>query len=208
MSAKLRLKGPIHLACSDTECWKCKRSTPVFAIEASDLKDLEDGDASQPVGEPVFVHDIAGKLPASLQAGLTAHAPNYLPTFSRTAVSGTTGPRPVWGVRGRLEAAGGRQVEPCQRCADRSDPEPSDARQGRSSAGRDAGDRCYGDRDRQRCSQGAGCVGWRTLLAHGRSWLLGGQPPCRGVELVDIAQGVQMTILSTSSRLIWSVRRS
>lgn len=84
MSAKLRLKGPIHLACSETECWKCKRSTPVFAIEASDLKDLDHGDVSQPVGEPVFVHDIAGKLPASLQAGLTEHAPNYLPTFSRT----------------------------------------------------------------------------------------------------------------------------
>lgn len=88
MSARLRLKGPIHLACSDTECWKCKRSTPVFAIEASDLKDLERWDASQPVGEPVFVHDIAGNLPASLQAGLTEHAPNYRPTLSRT--TGTT----------------------------------------------------------------------------------------------------------------------
>lgn len=88
MSAKLRLKGPIHLACSETECWKCKRSTPVFAIEASDLKNLEHGDASQPVGEPVFVHDIVGNLPASLQAGLTEHAPHYQPTPSRT--TGTT----------------------------------------------------------------------------------------------------------------------
>jgi len=84
VSAKLRLKGPIHLACSETECWKCKRATPVFAIEASDLKNLEHGDASQPVGEPVFVHDIVGKLPASLQAGLTEHAPHYQPTLSRT----------------------------------------------------------------------------------------------------------------------------
>jgi hypothetical protein len=84
MSAKLRLKGPIRLACSHVTCWKCERTTPVFAIEASDLKNLEDGDLSQPLGKPVFVYAIAGNLPASLQAGLTEHAPNYRPTFSRT----------------------------------------------------------------------------------------------------------------------------
>lgn len=88
MSAKLRLKGPIQLACSHTDCWKCQRPTPVFAIEASDLKNLADGDPSRPLGKPVFVYDIAGNLPASLQAGLTAHAPNYRPTFSLT--TGTT----------------------------------------------------------------------------------------------------------------------
>ena len=88
MSAKLRLKGPICLVCSDTECWKCKRTTPVVAIEARDLKDLEDGDASRPIGEPIFVHGIEGNLPALLQSGLTEHAPHYQPTLSRT--TGTT----------------------------------------------------------------------------------------------------------------------
>ncbi len=84
MGTKLRLKGPIRLACSHADCWKCQRRTPVFAIEASDLKSLADGDPSQPLGKPVFLYDIAGNLPSSLREGLTEHAPNYRPTFSRT----------------------------------------------------------------------------------------------------------------------------
>ena len=58
MRAELRLKGPTLLACSDTERWKCKQSAPDYATEPSNLKDLDHVDASQPVGEPVFVRDM------------------------------------------------------------------------------------------------------------------------------------------------------
>jgi hypothetical protein len=39
----VRLRGPVQLASSETNCWKCKKPTPVHALLAADLEDFEPG---------------------------------------------------------------------------------------------------------------------------------------------------------------------
>jgi hypothetical protein len=82
----LKLYGPIKLARSQAQCWKCKQVTPVAAIIAAAIEEFEDGKGFGKHDEPTFVYEVESEdMPDALQSVLSRLAPNYKPIYSRTA---------------------------------------------------------------------------------------------------------------------------
>ena len=78
-----KLFAPLRLATADAQCWKCKATTPVHALVASDMEDAEA--ELDRIGEAVFVWDVDGHdMPVHLAVALRAQAPGYIPRYSRT----------------------------------------------------------------------------------------------------------------------------
>ena len=81
----VRLHGPVQLASAETDCWKCKKATPVHALLAADLEDFEPVEEPMRVEAPTFVYDLdPNALPAHVMRSIPRIAPNYKPTYSRT----------------------------------------------------------------------------------------------------------------------------
>lgn len=81
----VRLHGPVELASSETECWKCHKVTPVLALLAADVEEFVAGEEPERNEAPSFVYDLdEDALPPEVQASLGAAAPNYKPVYSRT----------------------------------------------------------------------------------------------------------------------------
>jgi hypothetical protein len=81
----MKLYGPIRLARSTTECWKCKKETPVSAIIAAAIEEVEDGKGLGKYDEETFVYEIEQEdIPTVLQNVLARLAPNYKAIYSRT----------------------------------------------------------------------------------------------------------------------------
>jgi hypothetical protein len=81
----LKLYGPIKLARSMTDCWKCKKETPVAALIASDLEDVEDGKGQGKFGSPAYVYEVPEDgMPGVLKYPLQQLASQYKPIYSRT----------------------------------------------------------------------------------------------------------------------------
>jgi hypothetical protein len=81
----LKLYGPIKLARSTAECWKCKKQTPVAALIASDLEDVEDGKGQGKFGGTAYVYEVPEDgLPGVLKYPLQQLASQYKPIYSRT----------------------------------------------------------------------------------------------------------------------------
>lgn len=81
----LRLYGPIKLARATMECWKCKRETPVAALIASDLEDVEDGKGQGKFGSTAYVYEVSEDgIPDSLKHTLRQLVSHYQPAYSRT----------------------------------------------------------------------------------------------------------------------------
>lgn len=81
----IALQGPIGLACAQTECWSCHQTTPVYALIASKVLEVEDGDVVEETEDESFVYDISQEdMPLALSNALGRAASSYVPTFSRT----------------------------------------------------------------------------------------------------------------------------
>lgn len=81
----IRLHGPVQLASSETECWKCHRWTPVHALVAADVEEFAPGEESMRLEEPAFVYGISpDALPPEVKASVAKTAPNFKPLYSRT----------------------------------------------------------------------------------------------------------------------------
>lgn len=75
-----RLFSPVHLVTAETRCWKCSRTTLVYALQVDDLEDNEDADDDGPMllEKPTFVYDLeVHRVPAPVVAQLVTLAPNY-----------------------------------------------------------------------------------------------------------------------------------
>ncbi|MFN6997224.1 MAG: hypothetical protein ACK4PH_23765 [Aquincola tertiaricarbonis] len=47
----IRLHGPVQLASSEIECWKCHRQTPVHALLAADVEEFAPGEEPMRIEE-------------------------------------------------------------------------------------------------------------------------------------------------------------
>lgn len=81
----IELQGPIELASTSTSCWKCSKPTPVHALVAGDVLEIEDGEVVYQTERRTFVYEIdAEQLPPAIRDAVVAAASNYRPTLSRT----------------------------------------------------------------------------------------------------------------------------
>jgi hypothetical protein len=81
----LRLHGPLRLAFARADCWKCNKSTPVVALAAAGVEDLEFEEDDAEGADASFIHDIGEEdMPPVLIEALARLAPYYRPTYSRT----------------------------------------------------------------------------------------------------------------------------
>ena len=83
----LRLHGPIQLATSETECWKCHKTTPSQSLMAEDIESFSSyaKNGSRRNNRRTFFYQVsADSMPAELKAVLAERAPHFKPTFSRT----------------------------------------------------------------------------------------------------------------------------
>jgi len=81
----MRLHGPVELASGEVRCWKCQKTTPVFALLTTDLEEVEPDQEVDRLEAPAFLYDLSpGALPPAVKAELAKLAPNYRPTYSRS----------------------------------------------------------------------------------------------------------------------------
>lgn len=65
----VRLHGPVELASGETVCWKCHKTTPVFALLTADLEEVEPGQEVERLEAPAFIYDLSpGALPSAMRA--------------------------------------------------------------------------------------------------------------------------------------------
>jgi hypothetical protein len=84
-SKGLLLRGPLGLASAEVECWKCSHSTPVAALTAAGVVDLDFDDGEQEDESGSFVYGIEEhEMPAELVTLLAVAAPQYRPAYSGT----------------------------------------------------------------------------------------------------------------------------
>lgn len=82
----VRLCGPVELASSEIECWKCHMATPVHALVAADVEEFIDGEEPFKVEAKTFVYELSpDAIPVAVTSVLAQAAANYTPTFSRMA---------------------------------------------------------------------------------------------------------------------------
>lgn len=76
------LCGPIFLAKSRIECWRCKQQTSVVAVIATRVDEYERGDVVVGDAEEYVYGMAEDEMPEPLRVALEAATPHFKPVFS------------------------------------------------------------------------------------------------------------------------------